>query len=240
MPTVVNSLILIPTTTLFLHVENEHFPCVRLIFLSGYINMVFSLSFEQKSGRKLPPGQSVTDRILRWGTDHPGIVSVNPRIQTATYTLTMDGEVENPVRLSWSDVLTLPRTVSVSDFHCVEGWSVLNCRWEGVRFKDLERLVKPKPTAQAATFECADGYTTSLFLSELAGDDVLLAYKLNDEYLEEGLGFPLRLIVPSKYAYKSALWVTGVHFSRGKELGFWERRGYSDSADVWKNDRFRK
>jgi DMSO/TMAO reductase YedYZ molybdopterin-dependent catalytic subunit len=116
----------------------------------------------------------------------------------------------------------------------------LDCRWEGVRVKDLENLVKPKPTAQAATFECADNYTTSLFLSELEGDDILLAYKLNDETLEEGLGFPLRLIVPSKYAYKSALWVTGVRFTRGKDLGFWERRGYSDNADVWKNDRFRK
>jgi DMSO/TMAO reductase YedYZ molybdopterin-dependent catalytic subunit len=77
-------------------------------------------------------------------------------------------------------------------------------------------------------------------LSELEGDDILLAYKLNGETLEEGLGFPLRLIVPSKYAYKSALWVTGVRFTRGKDLGFWERRGYSDNADVWKNDRFRK
>ncbi len=154
--------------------------------------------------------------------------------------LTVNGEVENPVQLSWNEVLGLPRSVSVSDFHCVEGWSVLDCRWEGVRFKDLEKLVRTKPTAQAATFECADSYATSLFLSELVGDDVLLAYKLNGEDLEEGLGFPLRLIVPSKYAYKSALWVIAVHFTRGKELGFWERRGYSDSADVWKNDRFRK
>jgi DMSO/TMAO reductase YedYZ molybdopterin-dependent catalytic subunit len=200
----------------------------------------FLLPSEEKQERRLPPGQSATDRILRWGTDHPGIVSVNPRIDTGNYALTVDGEVENPVRLSWSDVLRLPRTVSVSDFHCVEGWSVLDCCWEGVRFKDLEKLVKPKPTAQAAIFECADSYTTSLFLSELAGDDVLLAYKLNGEDLGEGLGFPLRLIVPSKYAYKSALWVTSVHFTRGKELGFWERRGYSDNADVWKNDRFRK
>ncbi len=144
------------------------------------------------------------------------------------------------MKLKWNDVLDLPRTQSVSDFHCVEGWSVLDCKWEGVRFSDLEKVVKRKPTAQAATFECADSYTTSLFLSELEGDDVVLAYKLNGEALEEGLGFPLRLIVPSKYAYKSALWVTRINFTRGKELGFWERRGYSDSADVWKNDRFRK
>lgn len=194
----------------------------------------------EKGENRLPPGQTATNRILRWGIDHPGITSTNPRIDTSTYLLTVDGEVGNPVELSWNNVLQLPQTVSVSDFHCVEGWSVLDCRWEGVRFKDLASLAKPKPTAQAVTFECVDNYTTSLFLSELEGDDVLLAYKLNGEDLEEGLGFPLRLIVPSKYAYKSALWVTRVRFTRGKELGFWERRGYSDSADVWKNDRFRR
>jgi len=198
------------------------------------------LPSSEKGENRLPPGQTATNRILRWGIDHPGITSTNPRIDTSTYLLTVAGEVGNPVELSWNNVLQLPRTVSVSDFHCVEGWSVLDCRWEGVRFKDLASLAKPKPTAQAVTFECVDNYATSLFLSELEGDDVLLAYKLNGEDLEEGLGFPLRLIVPSKYAYKSALWVTRVRFTRGKELGFWERRGYSDSADVWKNDRFRR
>jgi len=186
----------------------------------------------------LPPSQKPAKRILRWGIDHPGIASENPRISLETYQLNIDGEVETPAKLSWSQVLQLPRTISVSDFHCVEGWSVLNCRWEGIRFREIENLVKPKQTATAATFECADNYTTSLFLTELRAEDVLLAYKLNGNQLEEGLGFPLRLIVPSKYAYKSALWVIRIHFTKGKEMGFWERRGYSDTADVWKNDRF--
>jgi DMSO/TMAO reductase YedYZ molybdopterin-dependent catalytic subunit len=189
--------------------------------------------------KRLPPDQQPTDHLLRWGTEHPGITAENPKIKLETYTLTIEGEVDNPVTLNWNDFLALPQTVSVSDFHCVEGWSVLDCKWEGVRISDIERLVKPRAVARAVTFECADGYTTSLFREELAGDDVLLVHKLNGEPLEEGLGFPVRLIVPQKYAYKSALWVVGLRFTRGKELGFWERRGYSDSADVWKNDRFR-
>ncbi|MGD0070327.1 MAG: molybdopterin-dependent oxidoreductase [Candidatus Bathyarchaeia archaeon] len=192
----------------------------------------------KKLNRKLPPDQQVTDRILRWGIDHPGITSTNPQLKLETYTLTIDGEVENPVKLSWDDFMQLPKSVSVSDFHCVEGWSVLDCKWEGVRIRDIEKLVKPKDVARAVTFECADSYTTSLFREELYGDDVLLAYKLNGEALEEGYGFPVRLVVPSKYAYKSALWVVHLRFTRGKELGFWERRGYSDNADVWKNKRF--
>jgi len=190
--------------------------------------------------QRLPPDQQATDRILRWGTDHPGITSTNPQLKLETYTLTVEGEVEKPVKLGWNDFLKLPQTVSVSDFHCVEGWSVLDCKWEGVRIKDIEKLVKPREVARTVTFECADNYTTSLFREELAGDNVLLAYKLNDEMLDEGLGFPVRLIVPSKYAYKSALWVVRLRFTRNKELGFWERRGYSDSADVWKNDRYNR
>ncbi len=196
------------------------------------------LSF--KPQKKLPPDQQATDHILRWGIDHPGITSTNPELKLETYTLTVDGEVENPVTLSWNDFMKLPKTVSVSDFHCVEGWSVLDCKWEGVRITDIEKLVKPKSVARAVTFESADNYATSLFREELTGDDVLLAYKLNDVPLEEGFGAPVRLVVPSKYAYKSALWVVHLRFTRGKELGFWERRGYSDSADVWRNDRFNR
>jgi len=196
--------------------------------------------FSRKNKRELPPDQVATDRILRWGIDHPGITSTNPQIKLETYTLTIDGEVENPIKLSWNELMKMPKTISTSDFHCVEGWSVLDCKWEGVHTREIEKLVKPKDVARAVTFECADSYTTSLFRGELSPPDVLLAYKLNDRVLEEGYGFPLRLIVPNKYAYKSALWVEHLRFTRNKELGFWERRGYSDSADVWKNDRFRR
>ena len=193
-----------------------------------------------KNQEKLPPGQSAIKRILRWGTDHPGITSVNPKIMLENYTLTIDGEVENPLKLSWKEFATLPSVVSISDFHCVEGWSVLDCKWEGVRICEIERIVKPKDTAKAVTFECADAYTTSLFREDLSAENVLLANKLNGEPLEEGYGFPVRLIVPDKYAYKSALWVTHLKFTRSKELGFWERRGYSDNANVWKNERFNR
>ncbi len=200
---------------------------------------VKSLSIDQPTKKKLPPNQRATDHILSWGTDHPGITSTNPKLKLETYTLTVDGEVENPVTLNWNGFMKLGKTVSTSDFHCVEGWSVLDCKWEGVHIREIEKLVKPKEVARAVTFECADSYTTSLFREELSVEDVLLAYKLNDKPLDEGLGFPVRLIVPSKYAYKSALWLVRLRFTRAKELGFWERRGYSDGADVWRNDRFR-
>lgn len=190
--------------------------------------------------RELPPSQMPIKRLMRWGTDHPAITSKIPKIDLKTWTLTIEGEVEKTLKLTWDEIVKLPSTESVSDFHCVEGWSVLDCKWQGIGFRAILDLVKPKQSAKSVTFECADGYTTSLMLRELSNDNVLLAYKLNSEQLEEGYGFPLRLVVPDKYAYKSALWLTRMKFTARKELGYWEKKGYNDTADVWKNDRFTK
>jgi len=188
--------------------------------------------------KTLPLDQTPVGRLLRWGKDHPGISSRIPKIDLEKWTLVVDGEIERLLKFTWGELIKLPKVESVSDFHCVEGWSVLDCRWEGVRFGVLEDLAGVKETVKAATFECADGYTTSLTLEELSGDDVALAYKLDGKDLEEGLGFPLRLVVPAKYAYKSAMWVMRIRFTREKEKGYWEVRGYSDTADIWKNDRY--
>jgi len=190
--------------------------------------------------QSLPPDQTPIKRHLRWGKDHPTITGSVPKIDLRSWTLVVNGEVEKPLKLSWDEIQKLPKFESVSDFHCVEGWSVLNCKWEGIQFKYLVDLVKPKDTAKFVSFECADGYTTSLSLKEPLRDDALLAYKLDGKLLEEGLGAPLRLVVPDKYAYKSAMWITRIKFTSKKELGYWEKRGYSDTADVWKNDRFSK
>jgi DMSO/TMAO reductase YedYZ molybdopterin-dependent catalytic subunit len=188
--------------------------------------------------KNLPPGQTPIKRILRWGIDHRPITESIPKIDLENWTLIIDGEVNNPLKIGWNDFLKLPKVESVSDFHCVEGWSALGCRWEGVSFSYVVLLVKPKENAKFVSFECADGYMTSLSLEELLEDNVLLAYKLDGKFLEEGLGKPLRLVVPDKYAYKSAMWIIRIKFTGKKELGYWESRGYSDTADVWKNDRY--
>jgi DMSO/TMAO reductase YedYZ molybdopterin-dependent catalytic subunit len=197
-----------------------------------------TLENKKNNSGKLPPGQRPIKNLLRWGIDHPGISRSNPKIDLKTYILEIGGEVENPVKLSWEQVLRLPKVESTSNFHCVEGWSVIDCCWEGIQFKRIVELVKPKENVKSVTFHCADGYTTSLTLDELSGDDVLLAYGLGGKPLEEGIGFPLRVVVPNKYGYKSALWVVKVRFTVEKELGFWEKRGYSDTADIWSDDRY--
>jgi len=190
-------------------------------------------------GEKLPPGQREIDSILRWNIDHPGIIPENPRIDLKDWTLIVDGEVKNPLALTWQDLLKLPSVESVSDFHCVEGWSVRDCSWYGIRFGTIVESVEPSRGAKHVFFRCSDGYTTSLKLEDLLEDDVLLAYKLNGKYLEGSLGGPLRLVVPDKYAYKSAMWIERITFTRRRELGYWEKRGYSDTADVWRLIRFK-
>ena len=188
----------------------------------------------------LPPGQREIDRILRWNIDHPGIIEENPKVDLKKWTLAIDGEVENPTRLKWHDFIQLASSESVADFHCVEGWSVRNCRWRGVKLALLARIVNPKSKAKHVFFICFDGYTTSLSLEDALQDNVLLAFELNSQPLDETLGGPLRLVVPDKYAYKSAMWVKQIVFAETKELGYWEKKGYSDTADIWKNDRYEK
>ena len=179
-------------------------------------------------GERLPPGQKAVSRApLR----HIGAI---PKFNEKTWSLTVSGLVENPLSLSWQGFLGLPKVASVSDFHCVEGWSVLDQRWEGVPFRIIVEIAKPKGEARYVTFECDDGYTTSLPLTDLLDENVLLAYKSDDRFLKPERGGPLRLLVPKKYAYKSAMWVRKIRFTSERELGYWESRGYSDTANPWK------
>jgi DMSO/TMAO reductase YedYZ molybdopterin-dependent catalytic subunit len=193
---------------------------------------------EEKPRERMPPNQRPIKAILGWGIDHPGITSRLPYIDKASWSLTVEGEVENALKLNWDEFMKLPQATSVSDFHCVESWSVLDCRWEGVLFKTLVERVKPKPAGKYVWFECTDGYTTSLPLDDLMDDDVILAHRLNDEDLPQSLGGPMRLVVPKKYAYKSPMWLTKITFMTEKRLGYWESGIYSDRADPWKNDRY--
>lgn len=182
--------------------------------------------------RKLPPGQVEIKKIA---IRH---IKEIPEIDSKIWRLIVSGKVEKTHLLTMEDVLALPTIVSVSDFHCVEGWSVLNNTWEGFSFKPIINMVRPKKDAKYVIFECADGYSTSLPLTELLKKDVLLAYKLNGIMLKPKHGGPLRLIIPHKYAYKSAMWINKITFTDENVLGFWEERGYSDTADPWKEDRY--
>jgi len=186
----------------------------------------------------LPPGQHEISAILRWNIDHPGIVPQNPKLDLESWRLAVEGEIRNPHTLTWKNFLNLQPIESISNFHCVEGWSVRNCKWYGVPFKFLADSAEPTSDSKYVHFVCADGYATSLELREVLKDDVLLAYRLNDQPLEESLGGPMRLVIPDKYGYKNAMWIQRINFTKTRKQGFWESQGYSDTADVWADDRF--
>jgi len=152
--------------------------------------------------------------------------------------LKVDGLVDNVLDLSHEAAIGLPKVAVTSDFHCVTTWSRLDNAWEGIQFRTIVDRARPKPEARFVTFECGDGYTTSLPLSDLLAENVLLAYSLDGKRLTAEHGGPLRLVVPQKYGYKSAKWVQRIMFTAAKELGYWEERGYSDTADPWTEDRY--
>jgi len=205
--------------------------------LESYLRLfwqLLELKAQNVKDQRLPPGQTEAK-----GTPLRHIGPI-PKIDPNTWHLEVTGEVEKPTTFTLKDLQAKPSITSVSDFHCVEGWSILNNKWEGITFKTITEIVKPKANAKYVTFECADGYTTSLPISELLQNKALLAYKLDDKPLPPERGKPLRLIVPNKYAYKNPMWLKKIKFTQKQQPGYWETRGYSNTADAWKQQRHKK
>jgi DMSO/TMAO reductase YedYZ molybdopterin-dependent catalytic subunit len=181
---------------------------------------------------RIPPGQREVHNfpILDLG--------VKPAIPLEQWELKIGGQVENPVELKWSDFLALPQVRDTSDFHCVTTWSQLDMVWDGVPFLALADLVKPTASASHVFFKSYDGYSTNNPLEVCLDDDVLIAHSWNQQPLPTEHGGPARVIVPKRYAWKGAKWVREITFMDRDILGFWELRGYSNSANPWKEDRF--
>lgn len=187
---------------------------------------------EETQTTRLPPGQILT---TGWPVLHAGSV---PLVEKEEWSLHVHGEVENELTLSYDQLLQLKRTEETCDIHCVTSWSKFDVRWEGVRFKDLMDVAKPTSKAHFAIFECEHGFTTNLPLEVLYDDDVMVAFRSQGQDLPAEHGGPVRMLVPKRYFYKSAKWLKGIKLSEFDEPGFWEIRGYSNSADPWKQERY--
>lgn len=187
---------------------------------------------QMKREGRLPPGQSLT---LKWPVLHYGRV---PKFDPARWEFKVFGLVESPVRWAYDEFMNLPKIHTRSDFHCVTRWSRFDNEWEGISFKEVISHAVLKPEAKYAMIHSGEGYTTNVPLVDLMGDGVLFAYKNNGEDLSPDHGWPLRLIVPHLYAWKSAKWVCGVQLMAEDAAGFWERNGYHMYADPFKEQRF--
>ncbi len=182
---------------------------------------------------RVPPGQFLTAKfpVLHYG-------SVPSYANLDDWDLRVFGLVEETGRFSWNQLLDLPHKTLMCDIHCVTRWSKLDTTWTGVPWREFVKVVKPKPEATHVMAHCEYGFTTNISLDVLDDDDTLLAFLYEGKPLEPDHGFPLRLLVPKRYLWKSAKWLRGIEFMAGDRPGFWERNGYHMEGDYRKEERF--
>jgi DMSO/TMAO reductase YedYZ molybdopterin-dependent catalytic subunit len=194
------------------------------------------VSPDVKRDERIPPNQALT---RKWPVLHYG---PTPAFDRAGWRFRIFGLVEKPWECSYDEFLQLPRVVVRADMHCVTRWSKLDNEWEGVATRDVIKNVQRLPGAHFVMVHCDYGFTTNLPLEDFLGEDCLLAWKHNGRDLEPDHGYPLRLVVPRLYAWKSAKWVRGIEFMEKDQPGFWERwenGGYHMRGDPWREERFR-
>jgi DMSO/TMAO reductase YedYZ molybdopterin-dependent catalytic subunit len=181
---------------------------------------------------RVPPGQYLTEKfpVLHYGSV--------PRTDLATWDLRVFGLVDSPLTFTWEQFRTLPRKEVTTDIHCVTRWSKLDTTWEGVPIQAILELAGLRPEARFVVAHCEQGYTANLPLAVLDDDDVLLADTYAGAPLEPEHGAPLRLLVPKRYFWKSAKWLRGLEFLDADRPGFWERYGYHNEGDPWREERF--
>ncbi len=192
------------------------------------------VSPDTRRSYRIPPGQS---RTRKWPVlDAFG----TPQVDPSAWRLTIFGAVERPGSWDLAAFAELPRVRVLADFHCVTRWSRLGNLWEGVSTRELLDRCKPLPEARFVILHAADhGWSTNLPLADFLADDALIADLHDGQPLEPDHGGPVRAIVPRLYAWKSAKWLTGIELSSTDRPGFWERGGYHDRGDPWREERFR-
>ena len=182
---------------------------------------------------RIPPGQVLTEKfpVLHFGRvpDYPDLSGWDFRVF---------GAVETPFTLSWGEFRQLPTTRQTLDIHCVTRWSKLDTAWEGVPFSHIAEVAQPTPDARFVIFHAEAGFTANVPLARALDPQCLLAWTYDGKPLEPDHGYPVRAIVPGTYFWKSAKWLRGVEFSTQDQLGFWERNGYNNDADPWKEERY--
>jgi DMSO/TMAO reductase YedYZ molybdopterin-dependent catalytic subunit len=181
---------------------------------------------------RVPQGQFVTERfpIL-----HEGDV---PEYDMSEWSLRIFGEVDEEKIFSLGDLSALPQTKIVCDIHCVTRWSKLDTVWEGVLFRDFLKHYGIHPKGSYVMLHADNDYDTNVPLDDLMGDQILLALKYNGQPLTAKHGWPLRMVVPHLYFWKSAKWIRAIEFMKEDRAGFWERNGFHNDADPFLEQRF--
>jgi DMSO/TMAO reductase YedYZ molybdopterin-dependent catalytic subunit len=181
---------------------------------------------------RLPPGQYLTEK---WPVLHAGDV---PDVDLELWNLRVFGLVEEEVTLDSAQLRALPATGITTDIHCVTRWSRFDAGFRGVHWRELAKLCEPQPAAHFVVAHAEQGFTANLPLAALEEEDALVCYEADGEPLTAEHGGPVRLVVPSRYFWKSAKWLTGLELVSADQPGFWERYGYHNDADPWQEERY--
>jgi DMSO/TMAO reductase YedYZ molybdopterin-dependent catalytic subunit len=181
---------------------------------------------------RIPPGQQLT---VKWPVLHYGGV---PRVNLATWDFRIGGLVEEPVRFTWDEFMALPQARRHNDIHCVTRWTKLDNDWDGVSVLEVMKRVKLKPEATAVLVHAEQGFTANLLLDDFLREENLFAHSHDGKPLEPDHGYPLRLVVPHLYFWKSVKWVRGLEFMEKDRPGFWEVNGYHMRGDPWDEERY--
>ncbi|MFH1662961.1 MAG: sulfite oxidase-like oxidoreductase [Chloroflexota bacterium] len=192
----------------------------------------FIISPDTKRKERIPPGQKATEE---WPVLQHGDI---PHIDISEWKFTISGLVANEITMDYKEFSSLDRIKVFSDIHCVTTWSKMDNLWEGVSSGTIKDLAQILPEARFVIIHADGGFTTNLALDDFLETDVLYALKHNDETLTPEHGYPVRLVVPRLYFWKSAKWVTGVEFVAEDSPGFWENRGYHNRGDPWREERY--
>jgi DMSO/TMAO reductase YedYZ molybdopterin-dependent catalytic subunit len=180
---------------------------------------------------RLPPEQYMLEQLKPMG-------GTEGDSSPGKFRLNVHGSVEQPFTLDFAQLLAMPQTEQLCDVHCVTKWSLLGARFQGVRVSELAARARPKPSARFVIFEAAAGYTSNIDLKEALKPNVLVAHRLEGRPLARPHGPPVRALVPDRYFWKSAKWLTGIRFADKDEPGYWETRGYHNHADPWLEERY--
>ena len=160
-------------------------------------------------------------------------VEGTPHVDLSAWRLNIEGLVEKPLTLRFDEIQALPRKIQTKNFVCVEGWGLDSLKWEGVHPSQIFSKVKINPKAKFVSFYATGGqYRDSLSIEEALEPETMLAYGVNEKELSPENGFPLRLVIPRMYAYKSVKWVERVVFTEKQEMGYWEKAGYSPDGSI--------
>lgn len=194
-------------------------------------NQAWAADLRPDGRPRIPPGQHAVKALVPMGgAAGPGNID--------EWQLKISGQVKKPQTINFRRLMSLSQVNLTCDVHCVTGWTLLDSKWSGIRITEIMQKAGVMSSAKYVILEGHAGYSSNIPLNEAVKKNVILAHQFFGKRLSEPHGAPVRALIPDLYFYKSVKWIEGIRFTEVDEPGYYESRGYSNTADPWKEERF--